>query len=78
MNIPGRGLVWRSPPASHKRARELIRRRRERMTLESLQGLVVHLGGLREERKAVLAVSEGWIHESGTRIPGDAGNVLEF
>jgi VWFA-related protein len=42
-------------------ARELIRRRRERMTLEALQGLVVHLGGLREERKAVLAVSEGWI-----------------
>jgi VWFA-related protein len=42
-------------------AREMIRRRRERLTLESLQGLVVHLGGLREERKAVLAVSEGWI-----------------
>ena len=42
-------------------ARDMIRRRRERMTLESLQGLVVHLGGLREERKAVLAVSEGWI-----------------
>ena len=42
-------------------ARELIRRRRERMTLESLQGLVVHLGGFGEERKAVLAVSEGWI-----------------
>ncbi len=42
-------------------AREMIRRRRERITLESLQALVVHLGGLREERKAVLAVSEGWM-----------------
>ena len=42
-------------------AREMIRRRRERITLEALQALVVHLGGLREERKAVLAVSEGWI-----------------
>ncbi len=42
-------------------AREMIRRRRERISLEALQGLVVHLGGLREERKAVLAVSEGWL-----------------
>jgi VWFA-related protein len=42
-------------------AREMIQRRRERLTLDSLQELVVHLGGLREERKAVLAVSEGWI-----------------
>jgi len=42
-------------------AREMIRRRRERITLEALQGLVVYLGGLREERKAVLAVSEGWL-----------------
>jgi VWFA-related protein len=42
-------------------AREMIQRRRERITLESLQGLVVHLGGIREERKAVLAVSEGWL-----------------
>ncbi len=42
-------------------AREMIQRRRERITLESLNELVVHLGGLREERKAVLAVSEGWL-----------------
>jgi VWFA-related protein len=51
-------------------AREMIRRRRERMTLESLQGLVVHLGGLREERKAVLAVSEGWIlYSRDSQVP---------
>ncbi len=42
-------------------AREMIERRRERITLESLSELVVHLGGIREERKAVLAVSEGWL-----------------
>lgn len=42
-------------------AREMIQRRRERITLDALQSLVVHLGGLREERKAVLAVSEGWV-----------------
>jgi VWFA-related protein len=42
-------------------AREMIRRRRERVTLESLDALVRHLGGIREERKAVLAVSEGWM-----------------
>ena len=42
-------------------AREMIERRRERITLESLNALVVHLGGVREERKAVLAVSEGWV-----------------
>jgi VWFA-related protein len=42
-------------------AREMINRRRERITLEALKGLVVHLGGLREERKAVLAVTEGWM-----------------
>ena len=42
-------------------AREMIQRRRERITLESLSELVAHLGGMREERKAVLAVSEGWV-----------------
>jgi VWFA-related protein len=36
-------------------------RRREKMALDALDDLVVHLGGLREERKAVLAVSEGWL-----------------
>ena len=63
-------------------AREMIQRRRERMTLEALQGLVVHLGGIREERKAVLAVSEGWILYQRTaqltdadRWPGTVGST---
>ena len=41
--------------------RAMKARRREKMTLDSLDDLVVHLGGLRDERKAVLAVSEGWL-----------------
>jgi VWFA-related protein len=40
---------------------QMKKRRREKMTLDALDDLVVHLGGLRDERKAVLAVSEGWI-----------------
>jgi len=36
-------------------------RRREKMALDALDDLIVHLGGLRDERKAVLAVSEGWL-----------------
>ena len=42
-------------------APEMIARRREKLTLDALDDLVTHLGGLREERKAVLAVSEGWL-----------------
>ncbi|MGH9313729.1 MAG: VWA domain-containing protein [Vicinamibacterales bacterium] len=40
---------------------ELIARRRERMTLDSLRDLVRHLQALRDERKAIIVVSEGWI-----------------
>ena len=40
---------------------ELIARRHEKRTLDALHDLVVHLGGLREERKAVLAITNGWL-----------------
>jgi hypothetical protein len=36
-------------------------RRREKLTLDALDDLVAYLGGLREERKAILTVSEGWM-----------------
>jgi VWFA-related protein len=36
-------------------------RRREKMTLDALEDLMVHLAGIREERKAVLTVTEGWL-----------------
>ena len=42
-------------------AREMIDRRREKLTLDALRDLTVHLRGVREERKAVIAVSDGWL-----------------
>jgi VWFA-related protein len=39
---------------------EMIDRRREKLSLDALDDLVSHLRGVREERKAVLTVSEGW------------------
>ena len=42
-------------------ARELIKRRRERMVLESLRDLVRHMEVLRDGRTAVIAVSDGWL-----------------
>ena len=41
-------------------AREMIARRREKLTIDAMRDLVIHLRGLREERKAILTVSEGW------------------
>ena len=40
---------------------EMKIRRRERMTLDALQELVTWLRDQREERKAVLTISEGWL-----------------
>lgn len=42
-------------------AREMQDRRREMVTLDTLDALVTHLNGLREERKALVTVSEGWL-----------------
>ena len=41
-------------------AAEMILRRRETRTLDALEDLTRYLRGVREERKAVLVVSEGW------------------
>jgi VWFA-related protein len=41
-------------------AEEMIERRREKLTLDALENLVIHLRGIREERKAVLTISSGW------------------
>lgn len=41
-------------------ADEMIFRRREVRTLDALEALVQHLRFLREERKAVIAISQGW------------------
>ena len=42
-------------------AKEMIERRREQQTLQALDDLIGHLGNLREERKFVLLLSEGWV-----------------
>jgi VWFA-related protein len=39
---------------------EMKARRREKLTLDALSDLMVHLAGIREERKALVVVSEGW------------------
>jgi VWFA-related protein len=49
------GLL-RSPVAA-----ELLARRRERLTLDALRELVLHLRDVREERKAIITVTEGWL-----------------
>jgi len=41
-------------------AAEMKVRRREKLALNALDGLVADLGGVREERKAILLVSDGW------------------
>ena len=40
---------------------EMIRRRHEKLTLDALRDLSKFLGALRDERKAVFMVSDGWV-----------------
>jgi VWFA-related protein len=40
---------------------EMIERRRVRRTLDAIEDLVVHLEGIRDERKFVALLSEGWL-----------------
>ena len=40
---------------------ELIARRREKQTLDALEDLVRYLRGAREERKAVIVITDGWV-----------------
>jgi VWFA-related protein len=42
-------------------AKEMIARKRERATLEALEDLVRYLRTIREERKAIVTVTEGWL-----------------
>jgi VWFA-related protein len=39
---------------------EMIARRREKLVLDTVEDLVQYLRGLREERKAVITISDGW------------------
>jgi len=42
-------------------AKEMIERRREQKTLRALDDLIGHLGTLRDQRKFVVLLSEGWV-----------------
>jgi VWFA-related protein len=42
-------------------AAEMIDRRHEKVALSALEDLVRYLRGVREERKAILAISDGWL-----------------
>ena len=65
-------------------AKEMVERRREQQTLRSLDGMVRYLDGLREERKFVLLLSEGWVQfrrndqlgrPLGGQVPGGPDGV---
>lgn len=53
------------------RAIEMKARWREETTLDALDDLVAHLGPLREERKAVLTISDGWQLFTTSRTLGE-------
>jgi VWFA-related protein len=40
---------------------ELVARRREKITLDALEDLVTYLRGAREERKAIITITDGWL-----------------
>ena len=51
----------RSQRTTSEVAQEMIDRRREKMTLEALENLALFLRNVREERKAIVTVTDGWI-----------------
>jgi VWFA-related protein len=57
---PGGQQIEQPRDAYRGVAAQLIRRRREDETLTALEGLVRYLGGVREERKALITVTSGY------------------
>src|SRR3954468_12936644 len=62
-------------------AKKLIERLREKKTLDALDDLVLFLQGVRDERKEILTVSQGWLFyfpsEEMKRIKEDPSEVLQ-
>jgi VWFA-related protein len=54
-------LLSKEQGQSSDLVKRLIARKRERASLEAMQDLVRYLRTLREERKAILTVTEGWL-----------------
>jgi VWFA-related protein len=50
-----------SPPSDRGIAQEMILRRREQQTFDALEDLVGSLRNVREERKAIIAITDGWL-----------------
>lgn len=56
-------------------AAQMKARRREKLTLDALEDLMVHLGGIRDERKALVTVTEGWrIYRPDSQLARDLGD----
>ena len=56
-------------------APEMKARRREKLTLDALSDLMVHLAGLREERKGLIVVTEGWqLFKANPSLASDPDN----
>ena len=60
MCYPGYGPTQTCPDDDRGVADELVDRHQEKQTLDALEDLVTFLRGVRDERKAVLAISDGW------------------
>ena len=60
-SAPGGGTTTQPGDTYAGVAAEMIARRREKRVIDALEDLTVYLRGLREERKAVLAISDGWL-----------------
>jgi VWFA-related protein len=61
-------------PEGDRIADELRDRRRERLTLDALADLVVYLRGVREERKAIVTITEGWrLYTENRRLLANSG-----
>lgn len=66
-SLPGGGL---SLNEERRLLAEMIARRREKLALEALEDLMTHLAGLRDERKAIVLVTEGWLlYKPSERLP---------
>ena len=53
---------------------EMKARRREKLSLDALSDLMVHLAGVREERKALVVVTEGWqLFKANASLTADDG-----
>src|SRR6185295_16576665 len=57
---PGIPRTMGQPASDQGIAQEMILRRREEQTLDALEDLAVSLREVREERKAILLLSDGW------------------